>query len=332
MPRYFRPCRRLRSLVAMALAPLSLMLAAPFASAQDAWPSRAVRWVVGFPPGGGIDLGARVFAARLQEALGVPMVVENRPGVTGQIASEAVKQAAPDGYTLLVAAAGQMTMNPVLFPKLPYDPINDFAPITTLAQFAVLVAVNPSLPVNTLQELVATAKARPGQLAYSHGGAAHQIAGEMLNQLAGIDLRAVPYKGGAPAVNAAIAGDVPVTVVDIAAAVGQLRAGKLRALVVASPQRSSLLPEVRTAAESGMPGLEMSIWSALVAPAGTPVAITKRLRDEVVRASGSAEVRERLRNIGMEPGGIAPEALTAMMKAEIARYGAVVKAAGIKPE
>jgi tripartite-type tricarboxylate transporter receptor subunit TctC len=296
------------------------------------YPSKPIRLIVGFPPGGGIDLSARLYAAKLQEPLGTPIVVENRPGATGIVAGEAVAKSAPDGYTLLVGASGQMTINPVILPKHPYDTVRDFVAITTLAQFPMVIAVNPSFPAKSLSELVALAKAGPGQLAYSHGGAAHQVAAEMFNQAVGIEMRNIPYKGGAPAVAAAVAGDVPIVVVDSAAATAQIRAGRLRVLAVTSAARTPLVPDAPTVAESGVPGYDISVWAGLFAPAGTPQGVVSRLYQEASRAMGEADTREKLKGIGMDPGGLSPEQLAAMIKSDLARYAAIVKAAHIRAE
>jgi tripartite-type tricarboxylate transporter receptor subunit TctC len=300
--------------------------------AQTAYPSKPIRLVVGFPPGGGMDLSARVYSLKLQEALGTPIVVENRPGGTGILAGEAVAKAPPDGYTLLVGASGQMTINPVILPNHPYDPLRDFAAITTLAQFPMVIAVNPSFPPKSLAELVALARAKPGELAYSHGGATHQVAAEMFNQAVGISMRNIPYKGGAPAVNAAVAGDVPIVIVDSAAASAQIRAGRLRVLAVTSAARTPLVPDAPTVAESGVPGYDIAVWAGLFAPAGTPQAVVARLYQEASRAMSAPDTKERLKGIGMDPGGLSPEALTAMIKADLLKYAAIVKAANIKPE
>jgi len=313
-------------------AALALVALASPAQAQSPYPSKPIRIVVGFPPGGGMDLSARVYSAKLQEALNTPIVVENRPGGTGLLAGEHVAKSAPDGYTLLVGASGQMTINPVLIAKHPYDPVRDFAPITTLAQFPMVIAVNPSFPAKTLAELIALARSRPGELNYSHGGATHQVAAEMFNQAVGIQMRNIPYKGGAPAVNAAVAGDVPIVIVDSAAANAQIRAGRLRVLAVTSAQRTPLVPDTPTVAESGVPGYDISVWAGLFAPAGTPSAIVTRLYREATRAMTSPDTLEKLKNIGMDPGGMAPEQLAATIKADIAKYGAIVKAAGIRAE
>ena len=307
---------------------ISLVIAAS-AQAQT-YPSKPIRLIVGFPPGGGIDLSARLYAAKLQEPLGTPIVVENRPGATGIVAGEAVAKSAPDGYTLLVGASGQMTINPVILPKHPYDTVRDFAPITMLAQFPMVIAVNPSFPAKSISELIALAKARPGELAYSHGGATHQVAAEMFNQAVGIQMRNIPYKGGAPAVGAAVAGDVPIVVVDSAAATAQIRAGRLRVLAVTSAARTPLVPDAPTVAESGVPGYDIAVWAGLFAPAGTPQAVVSRLYQEASRAMGEADTREKLKSIGMDPGGLSPEQLAAMIKSDLARYAAIVKAANIQ--
>ena len=301
------------------------------AHAQN-YPSKPIRLLVGFPPGGGMDLAARVYAASLAEPLGTAIVVENRPGATGIVAGEVVAKAAPDGYTLLVGASGQMTINPVIIAKHPYDTVRDFAAITTLAQFPMVIAVNPSFPAKSLAELIALAKAKPGELAYSHGGATHEVAAEMFNQAVGIRMRNIPYKGGAPAVGAAVAGDVPIVVVDSAAASAQIRAGRLRVLAVTSAERTPLVPGAPTVAESGVPGYDIAVWAGLFAPAGTPEAVVSRLYREALRAMGSPGTKEKLANIGMDPGGLSPEALAAMIKADIAKYAAIVKAANIKAD
>jgi len=301
------------------------------AHAQN-YPSKPIRLVVGFPPGGGMDLAARVYAASLAEPLGTAIVVENRPGATGIVAGEVVAKAAPDGYTLLVGASGQMTINPVIIAKHPYDTVRDFAAITTLAQFPMVIAVNPQFPAKSLAELIALAKSKPGELAYSHGGATHQVAAEMFNQAVGIRMRNIPYKGGAPAVGAAVAGDVPIVVVDSAAASAQVRAGRLRVLAVTSAARTPLVPDAPTVAESGVPGYDIAVWAGLFAPAGTPEAVVSRLYREALRAMGSQDTKAKLANIGMDPGGLAPDQLAAMIKADIAKYAAIVKAANIKSD
>jgi tripartite-type tricarboxylate transporter receptor subunit TctC len=314
-------------LIALAL----VAFAAP-AQAQSGYPNKPIRVVVGFPPGGGMDLSARLYSTKLQESLGTSIVVENRPGATGIVAGELVAKSAPDGYTLLVGASGQMTINPVIIAKHPYDTVRDFAAITTLAQFPMVIAVNPSFPAKSVAELIAIARAKPGELNYSHGGATHQVAAEMFNQAVGIHMRNIPYKGGAPAVNAAVAGDVPIVIVDSAAATAQIRAGRLRVLAVTSALRTPLVPDAPTVAESGVPGYDIAVWAGLFAPAGTPQPVISRLYHEAVRAMGMQDTKDRLKNIGMDPGGLAPEQLTAMIQADIAKYAAIVKSANIKAD
>ena len=310
----------------------AFVLAFAAAAQAQSYPSKPIRLVVGFPPGGGMDLSARVYAAKLQEPLGVPIVVENRPGATGIVAGEVVAKAAPDGYTLLVGASGQMTINPVILSNHPYDTVRDFAAVTTLAQFPMVIAVNPAFPAKSLAELIALAKAKPGELSYSHGGATHQVAAEMFNQAVGIRLRNIPYKGGAPAVGAAVAGDVPIVIVDSAAAAAQIRAGRLRVLAVTSAARTPLVPGAPTVAESGVPGYDIAVWAGLFAPAGTPQAVVSRLYDEASRAMSSPDTREKLKAIGMDPGGLSPAQLAEMIKADLARYTAIVKAANIRAD
>ncbi len=322
---------RLRRVLAGAAIAVAALALAASVHAQS-YPGKPIRMVVGFPPGGGMDLSARVYSARLQDALSTPVVVENRPGGTGLLAGEHVARSAPDGYTLLVGASGQMTINPVLMAQHPYDTVRDFAAITTLAQFPMVIAVNPSFPAKSLAELIALARSQPGRLNYSHGGATHQVAAEMFNQAVGIEMRNIPYKGGAPAVSAAVAGDVPIVIVDSAAANAQIRSGRLRVLAVTSAQRTPLVPDTPTVAESGVPGYDISVWAGLFAPAGTPQAVVARLYRETSRAMSAPDTREKLKNIGMDPGGLAPEELSAMIKSDIAKFAAIVKAAGIKSE
>jgi len=320
---------RLRRILAGVAALAFAALVSP-APAQESYPAKPIRLVVGFPPGGGMDLSARVYAAKFQESLGTPVLVENRPGATGIVAGEIVAKSAPDGYTLLVGASGQMTINPVIMPKHPYDTVRDFAAITTLAQFPMVIAVNPSFPAKSIAELIALAKTKPGELAYSHGGATHQVAAEMFNQAVGITMRNIPYKGGAPAVNAAVAGDVPIVIVDSAAATAQIRAGRLRVLAVTSAARTPLVPDAPTVAESGVPGYDIAVWAGLFAPASTPQPVISRLYREAMLVMGSQDTKDKLKNIGMDPGGLAPEQLTAMIQADIAKYAVIVKAANIQ--
>jgi tripartite-type tricarboxylate transporter receptor subunit TctC len=316
-------CRALVAFTSLALCNAAL---------AQSWPSKPIRMLVGFPPGGGTDIIARVVGAKMQEALKVPFVVENRGGATGLVASEVGARAAPDGYTLLIAVSGQFTMNPVLYANLPYDPFKDFVPITLLAQFPIVIAVHPSVPAKTLQELIALAKSQPGKLNYGTGGVGHVIAFEMMKQQLGFDIQHVPFKGGVQAAQAAVAGDVQVLVLDIGPAVPPLKAGRLRPLAVTSAERSPAIPDVPTLGETVMPGFDMILWVGLFAPAGTPANIVSTLYQEATKALKTQDVIEKLQNFAMSPGGMPPERLAALMKTEYARYGAIVKAANIRPD
>jgi tripartite-type tricarboxylate transporter receptor subunit TctC len=313
------------------IAAAAFCLCAAMANAQT-YPNKPIRLVVGFPPGGGIDILARLVGAKMQEALKVPFVVDNRAGATGLLASEVVAKSVPDGYTLLVAASAQMTMNPVLYSNLPYDTFRDFAPITMLAQFPIVIAVHPSVPAKSVQELVALARSRPGVLNYGTGGVGQQIAFEMLKQALAIDIQHIPYKGGAMAVNAAVAGDVQVLVLDIGPAVPHLKSGKLRGLAVTSAERSQIVPELPTVAETVSPGFDMILWVGLFAPSATSASVVATLYKETVNALKFPDIQEKLKGMAMATGGMATERLSALMKSEYAKIGAIVKAANIKAD
>ncbi len=302
------------------------------AAAAPAWPSRPVRLVVGFPPGGGNDIIARLLGAKMQETWGQPVVVENRPGAASIIAAELVAKAAPDGYTLLVNATGGMSINPVLYPKLPYDPLRDFEPIGMVGVFPLVLVVHPSVPARTVRELVAHARKNPGKLNYSAGSTAFQVATEMFKQMTGTDIRHIPYKGSAASINAVLAGDVQLTIVDTPPLAGHLRSDRLRALAVTSAKRAAGLPDLPTLAESGVPGYDMSLWIGLFAPAGTAREVVAKLSAEVARIVRLGDVREKLVGMGVEPLGNTPEQVADWIRNEIARYGPVVRAANIKAE
>src|SRR5712691_89491 len=226
----------------------------------QAYPSKPIRIIVGNPPGGGTDLMARLVGAKMQEAWRQPVVIDNKPGANSIIAAEYVAKAAPDGYTLLVSATGGMSVNPVVYEKLPYDSLKDFVPITMVGLFPLVLVVHPSLPADSVPELVAYARANPGKLDYSAGSTAFQVATEMLKQMTGTDIRHIPYKGSAAAIAAVIAGDVQMTIVDTPPLVAQIKAGKVRALGVTAAKRAASMPELPTVAESGVPGYEMVLW------------------------------------------------------------------------
>jgi len=300
------------------------------AQAQD-YPSKPIHIVVGFPPGGGNDIIARLLGAKMQESWGQPVVIDNKPGANSIIAAEFVAKSAADGYTLLVNATGGMSVNPVLYAKLPYDPLKDFVPISMVGTFPLVLVVNPSLPATSVPELIAYAKANPGRLNYSSGSTAFQVATEMFKQMTGTDVKHIPYKGSAASIAAVMAGDVQMTVVDTPPLVPQLKSGRVRALAVTSAKRSAAMPELPAVAET-VPGYDMVLWIGVFAPAGTPREVTGKLTAEVARIVSLPDIREKLLGLGVEPLGNSSEETADWIRREIAKYGPVVKAAGIKAE
>ena len=309
----------------------ALLCAASGACAQG-YPPKPIRIVVGFPAGGGNDIIARMVGAKMQETWGQPVVIDNKPGANSIIAAEFVAKSAPDGYTLLVNATGGMSVNPVLYAKLPYDSLRDFVAISMVGSFPLVLVVHPSVPANSVQELVAYAKANPGKLNYSSGSTAFQVASEMFKQMTGTDLRHIPYKGSAASITAVIAGEVQMTIVDTPPLVAQIRAGKVKALAVTSAKRASAMSELPTIAESGVLGYEMALWIGVFAPAGTPRDVAGKLNAEVVRIVRLPEIREKLDAMGVEPLGNTQEQMAEWIRREIAKYGPVVKAANIEAE
>ena len=313
------------------LALVALCAAAAGACAQ-AYPSKPIRMVVGFPPGGGNDIIARMVGAKMQETWGEPVLIDNKPGANSIIAAEYVAKSAPDGYTLLVNATGGMSVNPVLYAKLPYDPLKDFVPISMVGIFPLVLVVHPSVPAKSVQELVAYARANPGKLDYSAGSTAFQVATEMLKQMTGTDIRHIPYKGSAAAIAAVIAGDVQMTIVDTPPLAAQIKAGKVKALGVTSAKRAASMAELPTVAESGVPGYEMVLWIGVFAPAGAPREIVSKLNAEIVRIVRLPDIRAELAGMGVDPVGNTSEQMAEWIRREIARFGPVVKAANIQAE
>ena len=308
------------------------LCAVTLAASAQGFPAKPIRIVVGFPPGGGNDIVARLVGAKMQEAWSQPVVIDNKPGANSIIATEFVAKSAPDGYTLLVNATGGMSVNPVLYSKLPYDPLRDFAAISMIGMFPLVLTVNPSLPVNSVQELIAYANANPGKLNYSAGSTAFQVATEIFKQMTGTDIKHIPYKGSVQAINAVIAGDVQMSIVDSPPVLPHVKAKQLKGLAVTSATRSAPAPEVPTLSESGVPGYEMNLWIGAFAPAGTPGEISARLTHEVMRIVKLPDVREKLAAMGVEPVGDTSEQLSRTIRSEIARYGPVVRAANIRAE
>jgi tripartite-type tricarboxylate transporter receptor subunit TctC len=313
------------------LALVALCSATAGAFAQ-AYPSKPIRIVVGFPPGGGNDIIARLIGAKMQQTWGQPVVIDNKPGANSIIATEHVAKSAPDGYTLLVNATGGMSVNPVLYAKLPYDSLKDFAPISMVGVFPLVLVVHPSVPVSSVREWIAYAKANRGKLNYSAGSSSFQVATEMLKQMTGTDIRHIPYKGSAAAIAAVISGDVQMTIVDTPPLVAQIKAGKVKALGVTSAKRAASMSELPTIAESGVPGYEMVLWIGVFAPAGTPRETVSKLNTEVVRIVKLPDIREKLDGMGVDPLGNTSEQTAEWIRREITRYGPVVKAANIHAE
>lgn len=292
------------------------------------YPSKPVRLIVTFPPGGSTDTIARIFAPRLGERLGQPVVIDNRPGAGGAIGIDATLKSPADGYSIVLAAAGALTII-VHFPNRPaYDPAKDLAPIT-------MIGTSPFLLVSqndtTVKEVIEKAKASPGKLSYASGGngTAMHLSGEMFKLMAGIDLLHIPFKGSGPAVTAAAQGQPPLAFADITSALPLLKSGRVKAVAVLSKERSSFLPEVPTLAESGVPGYEAIGWFGLLAPAGTPKAVIARINAEMKKAVANAAFIKQLETIGLEPASSSPAEFHAMIRSELARWSKIIKAAGI---
>jgi tripartite-type tricarboxylate transporter receptor subunit TctC len=307
-------------------------LVASGGAAAQAYPTKAVRFIVGFPPGGTNDIVARLVAPKLGENLGQQVVVENRGGANTAIATEIAARAAPDGYTILMNAPGHAT-NPSLI-KLNFDPIKDFAFITLLAESQNLLVVHPSLPVKSIKELVALSKKRPGDINYGSSGIGTTVhlSAELFQYMTHIKWVHVPYKGGGPGLVGLLSGEVSLYFGNVPTVIRQARDGKLRAIATTGPKRSPAAPDIPTIAESGVPGYEVTTFYGLSAPAKTPRAIIERLHNATVRALKSPEVRERLQGLGAEPVGNTPEQYSAFIQSEIAKWAKVIKAAGIKAE
>jgi tripartite-type tricarboxylate transporter receptor subunit TctC len=315
---------------------LSFVLAAciPLAAGAQAWPAKPIRMLVPFPPGGGVDFAARIVGRHLAERLGQPVLIENRSGANGIIALEALKQAAPDGYTICAVSNGPLVINPGLYLKLPYDPLRDFVAVGRMVNFPLLLVTHPSLPATSVAEFIALAKARPGTLTYSSPGIGNgsHLAVELFASMAGVSLVHVPYKGTAPAATALLAGEVMFTISSIPTVLQQVRAGRLRALGVGNAQRLPALPEFATIAESGLPGYEAFSWAGLIAPAGTPPEVVARLNRETARVLRQKEIVEQLASDGALAAPDTPEEFSAYIRAELAKWAAIVQLAKIKPE
>jgi tripartite-type tricarboxylate transporter receptor subunit TctC len=315
------------------LAAAALGLAAPAALGQ-AYPAKPLRLVVPFAPGGVTDTSARVVADRLGARLGQAVVVENRPGASGNLGTQQVAQAAPDGYTLLLGFDGTMVINPWVFAKIPFDTLHDFEPVTKLGDATLILAAHPSLPANDVRELIALAKEKPGTLSYGTsgtGGTPH-LAGEMLNQRAGIALVHVPYKGGGPAITDAVGGQIPLVFTAIAGAQQYVKSGRLKALGIPAAKRSAALPDAKTFVEAGLEGFVVDSWVGVLAPARTPRPVIERLHQEIGAVLAEPEVRGRYAVLGIEPVGNTPAEFAAQIRTDLARWEKVVKQANVRQE
>ena len=311
----------------------SALVAAVALPAAAQWPAKPIKITVAFTPGGVHDTVTRLLAIPLAQALGQPIVIENRGGAGGNIAAEVVAKSQPDGYTFLVASEA-MASNPALYPKLAYDPFKDLAAVAKLADYPLALVANPELPVNNVADLVWLAKHKPGSISYGSAGvgAAGHLAGEQFDKLAGIDMVHVPYKGGAPALADLLAGRIQVMFLSVQLSAPQVKAGKLKALAIAGHTRASQLPDVPTMAEQGYPQFEAQLFSGLFAPAGTPPEIVRRMNYEVVKALGSADMRARLADIGAVPAPISAEEFAALLRHEGDRVGAIIRERNIRAE
>ncbi len=319
-----------------ALAPLAVTLAAfaPHGIAADAYPAKPIRFVVAFPPGGGTDIIARSIAQKLAERFAQQVAVDNRPGAGGNIGTDIVAKSAPDGYTILMGSAGPLAINASLFAKMPFDPIKDLAPVTLAASTPNVLVVHPSIAARTVKDLIALAKARPGDINFAssgHGTPAH-LAGELFNSMAGVKLVHVPYKGAAPALADLLGGQVQIMFSTMPPALPHVKDGKLRALAVTSRKRSPATPELPTMDEAALPGFEAITWHGVVAPAGTPAAVIARLNREIVAILHLPEVVERLSGQGAEALGSTPEEFASYIKSESVKWAKVVRESGAKAE
>lgn len=310
----------------------ALALAAGPVAAQQNWPAKAIRVIVPFTAGGGTDIATRVVMEKVSQQLGASIVIENRGGGGGTIGTDVVAKADADGYVFGVVSASH-AVNPSFYDTLPYDSVKDFAPVTILCFSPGVLVVSPSLPVKTVAELVAYAKARPGKLDFASpgNGTPPHLAAELFKTMTGTDIRHVPYKGSSQAYVDIVAGRVPVSFPSLAGAIPMIRTGKLRALAVTGPSRVAAMPELPTVAESGLPGFDAASWYALLAPAGTPVPILERMQREVAKALKLPDVKEKFGTEGLEPAGLTPEESRKLLTAEIEKWGKVVKAAGVRP-
>jgi tripartite-type tricarboxylate transporter receptor subunit TctC len=309
-------------------------MASQTAFAQSGYPSKPVRFIAPFPPGGATDTLCRLLAQKLSDGLGQPVTVDNRPGASGNIGHELAMKAPPDGYTLLLTNSSTLTTNPHLFKSLPFDPVADFMPVSLVATAGQVLVVHPSVAASSVAELVALAKARPGQLNFGSGGKGIQshISGEMFKSMTGVSIVHVPYKGTVQAVADLVAGQVQLVFADMVPAMPHIKSGRLRPLAVTIPERSPALPEVPTMIEAGVPGYSATLWWAVALPRGAGEGLVRRLNGELQRIITLPDVQERYASLGMNPAHSTPREVTELIRSDTRKFGPILKAAGVEPE
>jgi tripartite-type tricarboxylate transporter receptor subunit TctC len=310
---------------------LAAVVCAPAAMAQSGYPGKQIRWIVPWPPGGGADVLSRMLSPKLSEALKQQIIIDNRRGAAGNIGAELAAKSPPDGYTIVFAYSGTHAINPSIYRRMPFKE-SDFAPIIWLASVPQVLVVHPSLPVKNVKELIALAKRRPGELTYgsSGNGAFNHLTGALFASMAKVNIVHVPYKGGGPAAVALLSGEISMILGEPASIVGFVKTGKVRALAVTGEKRAPGMPELPTMAEAGVPGYSATSWNGMLAPAGTPASIVKRLNDEFNRIIAEPDIKQRMLDNGYEPVGGSPQQFGAHIHAEIAKWAPVVKATGVR--
>jgi tripartite-type tricarboxylate transporter receptor subunit TctC len=317
---------------------LAVALGAHGQTPAPAWPSKPIRFVVPYPPGGPLDSVARALAEKLRESLGQPMIVENKPGAGGNIGADLVAKSPADGYSIVMGAVATHAINPSLYPKMPYDAVKDFAPVSLVASVPNVLVLNAEtaarLKIRTLGDLIRAMKANPGKLNFASGGngSAGHLAGELMKTMAGVYAVHIPYAGAAPAQLGLLAGQTDFMFDNLASAAANIKSGKLTALAVTTAQRAAAFPDLPTVAESGLPGFDVNTWFGVFAPAATPAPIVRRLNEEIVKALRTPDMRERLARMGAEPSPTTPEQLGALVQSELKKYAEVVKRSGARPD
>jgi tripartite-type tricarboxylate transporter receptor subunit TctC len=324
-------CRNIKALLPALLGAIALCPPAVF---SQAYPNKPIRIIVPFPAGGGVDYIGRIVGKGLSERLGQRVVIDNRPGANAILGLENLKTSPPDGYTLAAASAGPLAVNPFIYKKLPHDTLRDFTQIANMVNFPLLLVAHPSLPVKNVKELIALAKAKPGEVSYASPGAGNSshLANELFNAMAKVKILHIPYKGMAPAVVSVVSGEGHILFASIPSILGHVRAGRVRALGVGNAKRVPSLPDFPTVAESGLPGFEAYAWAGMIGPANMPRDIVMRLNKEIVAILNQKDVIDRMLADGTVPTPSSPEEFVAYMKSELKKWGDVVKLAGIKPE